>query len=73
MDKSVKVFAPATVANVGPGYDVMGLALEYIGDVIEMKLVAGKEISIQIPTKSNPSGKILHFYSRCIVIQRNRQ
>ena len=55
MDKSVKVFAPATVANVGPGYDVMGLALEYIGDVIEMKLVAGKEISIQMPDSDLPT------------------
>lgn len=28
----VTVFAPATVANLGPGYDVLGLALEQPGD-----------------------------------------
>lgn len=30
----VKVFAPATVANVGCGFDVMGFAIESIGDEI---------------------------------------
>jgi len=34
---SVKAFAPATVANVGPGFDIFGLALEGIGDEIEVK------------------------------------
>ncbi|MEQ8242872.1 homoserine kinase [Fulvivirga sp.] len=38
MDKSIKVFAPATVANVGPGYDVLGLALDNIGDYMELTL-----------------------------------
>ena len=32
MRKSIKVFAPATVANVGCGYDVLGFALEGYGD-----------------------------------------
>ncbi|MCK5824789.1 MAG: homoserine kinase [Ichthyobacteriaceae bacterium] len=35
MDK-VKVFAPATVANVGSGFDVLGFAMEAPGDIIEM-------------------------------------
>jgi len=30
----ITVFAPATVANLGPGYDVLGLALEAPGDTI---------------------------------------
>lgn len=30
--KSIKVFAPATVANVACGYDIMGFAIEDIGD-----------------------------------------
>lgn len=34
--KSVKVFAPATVANVGCGFDAMGFAFEGVGDEIEM-------------------------------------
>ncbi len=32
MKKEVKVFAPATVSNVGPGFDLLGFALEEPGD-----------------------------------------
>ncbi|MAJ51129.1 MAG: homoserine kinase [Flammeovirgaceae bacterium] len=32
MMESIKVFAPATVANVGCGYDILGFALEGYGD-----------------------------------------
>lgn len=34
MDK-VKVFAPATIGNIGPGFDVLGLAISDMGDYIE--------------------------------------
>ena len=35
MDKKrVKVFAPATIANVGPGFDVLGVALDQPGDFV---------------------------------------
>lgn len=33
-DGSIRVFAPATVANLGPGFDVLGLAVEGAGDVV---------------------------------------
>ena len=36
MDK-VSAFAPASVANVGPGFDVLGFALEGIGDIVRAK------------------------------------
>ncbi|NBX15738.1 MAG: homoserine kinase [Proteobacteria bacterium] len=36
-----KVFVPATVGNVGPGFDVLGLALDAIGDEIELSLDYG--------------------------------
>ncbi|MBK6266614.1 homoserine kinase [Marivirga sp. S37H4] len=45
MDK-IKIFAPATIANVGPGYDIFGLALENIGDTIEMQWTDKKGIHI---------------------------
>lgn len=32
--KSIRVFAPATIANVGPGFDVFGLALHEPGDEV---------------------------------------
>lgn len=33
---SVKVFSPASVANVGPGFDILGFAIETVGDVITL-------------------------------------
>jgi len=47
MEKKIKVFAPATVSNVGPGFDIMGFALNQPGDVIEVALSKGKEIRIK--------------------------
>jgi homoserine kinase len=34
----LRVFAPATVSNLGPGFDVLGLALHRPGDVVEAEL-----------------------------------
>lgn len=38
MAQEINVFAPATVANVGPGFDVLGMALSDVGDVVNLKL-----------------------------------
>lgn len=46
MEKKIKVFAPATVANVGPGFDIFGLALEGIGDKLEVSLRDDSAIKI---------------------------
>ena len=62
---SVKVFAPATVANVGCGFDVMGFALEGLGDemVVQKRNEPGIEIkamigapNIPLDAKSNVAG-----------------
>lgn len=37
--KQVKVFAPATVANVSCGYDILGFAVENPGDEIIARLI----------------------------------
>ncbi|MCO6361007.1 homoserine kinase [Roseivirga pacifica] len=34
--ESIKVFAPASVSNVGPGFDILGFALEGMGDVLTL-------------------------------------
>ena len=34
----MRVFAPATASNLGPGFDVLGLALERPGDLVEVEL-----------------------------------
>ena len=46
MKRVLRVFAPATVANLGPGFDVLGLALSTPGDVVDAELSdrAGVEI-----------------------------
>ncbi len=36
MLEKVQVFAPASVANVGPGYDTFGFAIEELGDIITL-------------------------------------
>jgi len=37
VDGPITVFAPASVANVGPCYDLMGYALDYVGDFVSVK------------------------------------
>src|SRR5688572_26489288 len=45
-NQRLRVFAPATVANIGPGFDVLGLALSSPGDMLDVELsnVPGVEI-----------------------------
>ena len=43
----ITVFAPATVANVICGYDVLGFALEKPGDKVIMRLNGDKEVTIK--------------------------
>jgi len=44
--RSVTAFAPATVANVGCGFDIMGFALKGRGDKVTITLQEGKNNSI---------------------------
>ncbi|MDH5602814.1 MAG: homoserine kinase [Cyclobacteriaceae bacterium] len=44
---NIKVFAPATVANVGCGFDIMGFALKEIGDEITLSLRSDKKLNIR--------------------------
>jgi homoserine kinase len=37
----VKVFAPASIANLGPGFDALGVALDGLGDIVEGRRVEG--------------------------------
>jgi homoserine kinase len=46
MPSRVVVSAPATIANLGPGFDVFGLALAEPADVIEAHATAGAEMKI---------------------------
>ena len=44
--KKIKVFAPASIANLGCGFDIMGLALDEVGDVLEITAEEGDGLSI---------------------------
>lgn len=44
--KEIKIFAPATVANVSCGFDALGLALENQGDEMIFRRTASKELKI---------------------------
>ncbi len=35
----IKVFAPATIGNIGPGFDVLGMAISGWGDVIQARKI----------------------------------
>ena len=39
--RSVRVFAPASVSNLGPGFDIFGLALERPGDEVVVRAAGG--------------------------------
>lgn len=46
MNKSIKVFAPATVANVVCGFDVLGFAVNQPGDEVIMRLTDKPGVSL---------------------------
>ena len=58
--KSVKVFAPATIGNIGPGFDVLGLAIQGIGDIVEAKEIAGNDLIIESDTDDDAVVIVLH-------------
>jgi len=37
--KWIKVFSPATIGNIGPGFDVLGLAIKGLGDTVEARTI----------------------------------
>lgn len=43
--KSVTAFAPASVANVGCGFDIMGFAIEGIGDQVTVAIIESGSVS----------------------------
>jgi homoserine kinase len=45
---SARAFAPATVANLGPGLDILGLALDGPGDEVRVAHVSGSGVTIEV-------------------------
>ena len=46
--KQVRVYAPGSIANLGPGFDVFGLAIEGLGDHIKLSIIDEPEVRIKI-------------------------
>ena len=44
--EQLKIFTPATIANISCGFDVLGLALDTVGDEMLIKKVAKKGVTI---------------------------
>ena len=67
--KQIEVYSPASIANLGPGFDVFGIALEDIGDVLRLEVIPEPEIeismkgvgaeSIPLEAGSNSAGAVL--------------
>ena len=51
--RSIKVISPASVSNVGPGFDILGFPLDVNSDIIELKITDKKELRITeiLPTE----------------------
>ena len=69
--KQIEVFSPASIANLGPGFDVFGIALDGIGDTLRVELVPEPGVKVivkgldadSIPTDpgSNSAGAVLQY------------
>ena len=44
--KEVTAFAPATVANVSCGFDILGFAIDSLGDKVKVKLTEGSDLRV---------------------------
>lgn len=45
---SATAFAPGSIGNVGPGFDVLGLAIEGIGDTVTIELTNGEAAIVEV-------------------------
>ena len=39
MNGWIRVFSPATIGNIGPGFDVLGMAVKGLGDIVEARRI----------------------------------
>lgn len=73
----IKVFSPGTVGNIGPGFDVLGLAIKGLGDTIQArKTKSGVRITsiqserrISKDPKKNTAGSAAHEVLRILNVK----
>jgi homoserine kinase len=49
--RTARVFAPATIANLGSGFDVLGIAIDQPGDVVVAHRQSERELTFSVRTK----------------------
>jgi homoserine kinase len=47
VSSDITVFAPASVGNIGPGFDVLGMALAGLGDTVRARAISGRGVVIR--------------------------
>jgi homoserine kinase len=62
--KSVTAFAPATVSNVGCGFDVLGFAFDGPGDEVTARVVSGPRAAVSIEDILGDEGRLPREASR---------
>jgi len=72
--KQVRVYSPGSIANLGPGFDVFGVALDGLGDIVQLEKIDEPEVrlsiqgvgadSIPLDPDRNSSGAILELVRR---------
>ena len=45
--KRIRVFAPASISNLGCGFDIMGMVMDAAGDVLSMEIADGSGLEIE--------------------------
>ena len=53
--KWIKVFSPGTIGNIGPGFDVLGLAIKGLGDIVEARKIKSEVKISSIESEYNLS------------------
>lgn len=72
MKSYVRVSAPATIANFGPGFDTFGLALESPRDIVELRLDVYETEVETVPDYSIPTKKNAAFAAANSIAWKNR-
>lgn len=58
VEKEVSAFAPATVANLGPGFDWMGCAVDGQGDIVTAVALPGRPGEVVIESIEGDGGRL---------------
>lgn len=72
MKSFVRVSAPATIANLGPGFDTFGLALDQPRDVVELSLDVYETQIETVPDYSIPTKKNAAFAAANSIAWKHR-